>query len=301
MTAIFFMSELTLIAASISYTTVGSVRPLTATLSTGRKTRRRAVRSSAATVSLANAWVLYRELRLFKRAVRFTPSPKRPYFMRRMEPTLPASTFAECTPHRHITGFPSKDKSKPSTSLVMSSADLAERRVWFFRDIGALKTARTSSPMNSSSVPPSLSTMLPIVLNTVSSNERMSLGVMSEQAPSKPAMSQKSTEHKHLLTPMRASTPAVKRHWTTHGGTYFVQDLTEVRICLKAHSRLATSAAVPSLSVSASMYTSCKEVNAFMSSTRPLNGCKSVLVNFVMVTLKENSHAERHPTTNNVM
>mmetsp|Transcript_32612 Transcript_32612/g.87559 ORF Transcript_32612/g.87559 Transcript_32612/m.87559 type:complete len:293 (-) Transcript_32612:1666-2544(-) len=151
---------------SSSKTVVGSSRPLTATMSIGRCRTRLLVSESDTTSSVARTRVLYLELSPFSLAAKFTPSPNKPYFIRCGDPTLPASTLAVCTPQRQRTETPPICSCSFFIATLMSTADKAAFKTWLGSTQGALYTARISSPINSSSVPPSRSTTSPILSKT---------------------------------------------------------------------------------------------------------------------------------------
>merc|ERR1719198_541039 len=76
-----------------SCTLVGVVRPFRIKSPIGRVCKLSYAASNSSASLLSKKFVPYLEFKLFRRAVRFTVSPKTPYFMREGDPIFPAKTL----------------------------------------------------------------------------------------------------------------------------------------------------------------------------------------------------------------
>mmetsp|Transcript_13468 Transcript_13468/g.31628 ORF Transcript_13468/g.31628 Transcript_13468/m.31628 type:complete len:257 (+) Transcript_13468:922-1692(+) len=179
----------------------------------------------------------------------------------------------------------------------MSVAEAREAKTWRLRKFGVLKTASTSSPMNSSRVPSRSSMTSAICPRTVVSKLNTSVGARPLQASSKPSMSQKRILTSHFATPISASMPSLKSRCTTQGGTYIDQDLMARHMDTKAFCswfNSSTSLTSP-VCMSLSTWRTSKEDSAFMSSTRERSGVTSIPVTCWILAFC--AHAKKHSKT----
>mmetsp|Transcript_40529 Transcript_40529/g.63584 ORF Transcript_40529/g.63584 Transcript_40529/m.63584 type:complete len:222 (-) Transcript_40529:448-1113(-) len=129
---------------------------------------------------------------------------------------LPASTSPVCTLHCRLTG--SSSSSAEMSMAAMAALTAAKLCISIF--CGALKTARTSSPMNSNSVPPFCTRAWFTPSNTTSSSDSTSVGSFPLQMSLNPWMSQKKMVTLDGMHPMFASTPAAMTCFKRITGTY---------------------------------------------------------------------------------
>mmetsp|Transcript_28149 Transcript_28149/g.79545 ORF Transcript_28149/g.79545 Transcript_28149/m.79545 type:complete len:278 (+) Transcript_28149:527-1360(+) len=274
---------------------VGLLLPFTATMSTGRCRTLPATSSLRSTASLASVCVRYLELSVLIRAARLMLSPRNPYFIRVMEPMFPARIWPVCRPQRHLMRAPppgsGATSGKDAKASCISWQASTPASSWPSSATGVLNAARTSSPLNSRSVPPLLWMTSAILPSAADSRLSTSSGRRPRLAASKPSMSQKRMVARHVATPIVASTPSLSSRCTTQGGTNLDQDRTALRIDLNVVWTSCSSVISlrgffsASTGGSRSMCARSREEIVIISSARIRSGCRMVLVKLLIFVL----------------
>mmetsp|Transcript_15769 Transcript_15769/g.37062 ORF Transcript_15769/g.37062 Transcript_15769/m.37062 type:complete len:272 (-) Transcript_15769:2094-2909(-) len=175
--------------------------------------------------------------KLFSRAVMLTPSPMTPYFMRVEEPKFPTKTSSQWTP---MLSFGLGLSLFRITSCI-STAAMRAFSVCCATNAGALKIARTSSPMNSRTVPSKSSTTVTMICRTLPSKTSICEGGISCAKASMLATSTKRIVTSLRTTPNADSIPASTMALKSSDGTYLAQDRMAPRRCRKEVSSFTSS------------------------------------------------------------
>mmetsp|Transcript_29160 Transcript_29160/g.67663 ORF Transcript_29160/g.67663 Transcript_29160/m.67663 type:complete len:265 (+) Transcript_29160:550-1344(+) len=220
---------------------------------------------------------------------------------------LPASTSPVWTLHWRRTGC----SSSSAAESIAASAALTAARLCISIFFGALKTASTSSPMNSSSVPPFCSRAWFTPSRTPSSRDNTSWGPLPLQISWKPLMSQKKMLTLEGMHPMLASTPAFITCFRRMTGTYLdhaiMADSKRLMDFLRPRSSCATGTGDHALHLHLRLSTCCMLVSltiflrelvavmssmsfiAFMSSIRSHKGCRQLWLDMCMMSAEKYS------------